>query len=194
MPTNLYGYNDNFHLENSHVLPAMIRKIYLAGRLGEQDLEAVTRDLTKRPVTGYREGMSAGELTELLAPFGIYPGRVKLWGSGSPFREFLWSEDMADASVHILLNVDFRDLCPEGKEIRNCHVNIGTGKEISIRALAELIAKVTDYQGVIEWDSTKPDGTMRKLTSVEKLHSLGWHHTVEIEDGVQRLFAWYLQH
>ncbi len=126
--------------------------------------------------------------------YGIYPGRVKLWGSGSPLREFLWSEDMADASVHILLNVDFRDLCPEGKEIRNCHVNIGTGKELTIRALAELIARVTDYKGVIEWDSTKPDGTMRKLTSVEKLHSLGWHHTVEIEDGVQRLFSWYLQH
>ena len=194
MPTNLYGYNDNFHLENSHVLPAMIRKIYLAGRLGEHDTEAVLRDLTKRPVTGYREGMSEGELAELLAPFGIYPGRVKLWGSGSPLREFLWSEDMADASVHILLNVDFRDLCPKGKEIRNCHVNIGTGKELTIRALAELIAKVTDYQGVIEWDSTKPDGTMRKLTCVEKLHSLGWHHTVEIEDGVQRLFSWYLQH
>ncbi len=194
MPTNLYGYNDNFHLENSHVLPAMIRKIYLAGRLGEHDTEAVLRDLTKRPVTGYREGMSERELAELLAPFGIYPGRVKLWGSGSPLREFLWSEDMADASVHILLNVDFRDLCPEGKEIRNCHVNIGTGKELTIRALAELIAEVTDYQGVIEWDSTKPDGTMRKLTSVEKLHSLGWHHTVEIEDGVQRLYSWYLQH
>ena len=195
MPTNLYGPNDNFHLENSHVLPAMIRKIYLADRLQHGDWEAVRTDLSKRPVAG--EGGTGDEATilTLLERFGILPGQVNLWGSGRPLREFLWSEDMADASVHILLNTDFRSLCPQdGSPIRNCHVNIGTGKEITIGELAQLIARTIGFEGRIEWDSSKPDGTMRKLTSVEKLHSLGWHHQVEIEDGVQRLFDWYRTH
>lgn len=195
MPTNLYGPNDNFHLENSHVLPAMIRKIYLADRLQQGDWQAVRIDLSKRPVAG--EGGTGDEATilTLLERFGIHPGQVNLWGSGHPLREFLWSEDMADASVHILLNTDFRSLCPQDDSpIRNCHVNIGTGKEITIGELAQLIARTIGFEGRIKWDSSKPDGTMRKLTSVEKLHSLGWHHQVEIEDGVQRLFDWYRTH
>ena len=159
------------------------------------DWQAVRADLRKRPVAG--EDGTADELTiiSLLERFGISAGKVSLWGSGRPLREFLWSEDMADASVHILLHTDFRSLCPQdGSPIRNCHVNIGTGKEISIGALAQLIARTIGFAGTIEWDSTKPDGTMRKLTSVEKLHGLGWKHQVEIEEGVQRLFEWYRTH
>lgn len=188
MPTNLYGPNDNFDLENSHVMPAMIRKIHLAKLLGQEDWAAVEQDLARRPVNGVAQPRD-------LERFGIFPNEVRLWGSGTPLREFLWSEDMADASVHILLNTRFEELYPEGsKEIRNCHVNIGTGQEVSIGALAELIAKVEHYEGKILWDSTKPDGTPRKLTDVTKLHALGWHHKIELEEGVQKLYQWYLEH
>lgn len=188
MPTNLYGPNDNFDLEHSHVMPAMIRKIHLAKLLGKGDWDAVAHDLARRPVKEV-------EKAEDLERFGIFPNEVRLWGSGSPLREFLWSEDMADASVHILLNTRFADLYPEGsREIRNCHVNIGTGKEISIKSLAELIAKAEQFEGRILWDSSKPDGTPRKLTDVTKLHSLGWRHKIELEEGVQKLYQWYLEH
>lgn len=208
MPTNLYGPNDNFHLENSHVLPAMIRKIHLAKCLGEGDWEAVRKDVNLRPVS-LREGDRVvrvdGESTEqdilrVLLHYGIEPNVVTLWGTGRPMREFLWSEEMADASVHVLLNVDFKDTYDANvknvdgiTEIRNCHINVGTGKEISIRQLAELIRKEIGFEGEIRWDATKPDGTLKKLTDVKKLHSLGWHHKIEIDEGVHRLYEWYKQ-
>lgn len=208
MPTNLYGPNDNFHLENSHVLPAMMRKIYLAKLLGEGNWEDVRKDIQLRPVTCKNDNGELlrvdGESTEtdilaVLAHYGIEPNCVTLWGTGTPLREFLWSEEMADASVHVLLNVDFRDTYKENlnrdhiNEIRNCHVNIGTGKEISIRELAEKIKAEIGFSGEIRWDSTKPDGTLKKLTDVTKLHGLGWHHKIEIDEGIHRLYEWYLQ-
>jgi len=194
MPTNLYGPNDNFHLENSHVLPAMIRKIHLAKCLNEGDWEAVRRDLDLRPVEGVSGSNSDAEILDKLAKFGITCESVTLWGTGTPMREFLWSEEMADASVHVLLNVDFKDTYREGsKDIRNCHINVGTGKEVSIREIAEMIMKEVQFKGDLRWDSSKPDGTMRKLTDVSKLHSLGWHHKVEIDEGIERLYKWYLK-
>ena len=208
MPTNLYGPNDNFHLENSHVLPAMIRKIHLAKCLNEGDWEAVRKDIGLRPVT-LREGDGVVRVDEnnneqdilrVLLHYGIEPNAVTLWGTGRPMREFLWSEEMADASVHVLLNVDFKDTYDisvknaDGiTEIRNCHINIGTGKEISIRQVAELIQKEIGFRGEIRWDASKPDGTLKKLTDVKKLHSLGWHHKIEIDEGVHRLYEWYKQ-
>jgi len=248
MPTNLYGPNDNFHLENSHVLPAMMRKIYLAKLIHDNDWESIIKDLNKRPLEGVKvqsskfkvqsqnnpfnpsnpcskNNHSCSNIKEkvlrVLAKFGIFDNKVLLWGSGNPLREFLWSEDMADACVHLLLNVNFSDIigiekyssvfygtstkgnidrnASEGRggaipslgEIRNCHINVGTGKEISIRELAELVAHTVGFDGTIEFDASKPDGTPRKLTDVTKLHSLGWHHQVDIEEGVQRLFDWY---
>ena len=202
MPTNLYGPNDNFHLENSHVLPAMIRKIHLAKCLNEGDWEAVRKDIGLRPVSIQKNGekiivnaeSSEEAILEVLAHYGITPEAVTLWGTGKPMREFLWSEEMADASVHVLLNVDFKDTYPEGsKEIRNCHINVGTGKEISIREVAEKIMAEIGFKGELRWDSSKPDGTLRKLTDVSKLHGLGWHYQVEIDEGVHRLYEWYLQ-
>ena len=194
MPTNLYGPNDNFHLENSHVLPAMIRKIHLAKCLNEGDWKAVRRDLDLRPVEGVTGSNSDAEILDKLAKFGITCEAVTLWGTGTPMREFLWSEEMADASVHVLLNVDFKDTCMEGsKDIRNCHINVGTGKEVSIREVAGMIMKEVQFKGDLRWDSSKPDGTMRKLTDVSKLHSLGWHHKVEIDEGIERLYKWYLK-
>jgi len=233
MPTNLYGPNDNFHLENSHVMPAIMRKVYLAKLLHDGAWEMIRRDLAIRPV-GANIKESGGQvryvidgasdeslIRKILAWYGIEDNKVTLWGTGAPLREFLWSEDMADASVHILLNVDFKDIIgiekyssvhygvaadgvvdrnhstgrggaiPSLGEIRNCHINVGTGKELTIRELSELIVKVVDFKGTIAFDSSKPDGTMRKLIDVSKLHSLGWSHNFEIEDGVQRLFEWY---
>lgn len=221
MPTNLYGPNDNFHLENSHVMPAMMRKIYLAKLIHDADWDSITVDLNKRPVEGVDGRASHDDILRVLGKYGIHDNRVVLWGTGTPLREFLWSEDMADASVHILLNVDFKDIIgiekyssvhygastdgtvdrnhsagrggaiPSLGEIRNCHINVGTGKELTIRQLSELIVKAVGFQGTVEFDSTKPDGTMRKLIDVEKLHSLGWHHKVEIAEGVEKLFNWY---
>ena len=193
MPTNLYGPNDNFDLERSHVLPAMIRKIHLAHCLKQGDWDAICKDLNQRPVEGIDGNSSKEDILAILAKYGISNSEVKLWGTGTPLREFLWSEEMADASVFVMEHVDFKDTYKQGdKDIRNCHINIGTGKEISIRELAELIVSTVGYQGQLTFDSTKPDGTMRKLTDPSKLHALGWQHKVEIEEGVQRMYNWYL--
>lgn len=194
MPTNLYGPNDNFDLERSHVLPAMIRKIHLAKCLMNSDMEAVRADLKKRPVEGVDGESPEADIIAILAKYGIHNDHVMLWGSGKPMREFLWSEEMADASVHVLLNVDFKDTYKEGdKDIRNCHINVGTGKELSIHDVAMLIKKEIGFEGEIRWDASKPDGTMRKLTDVTKLHNLGWHHKVEIDEGVHRMYKWYTE-
>ena len=229
MPTNLYGPNDNFHLENSHVMPAMMRKVYLAKLIHDGAWDKISIDLDKRPVEGVNgsglmvQGSERQKALEVLAKYGIYDNKVVLWGTGKPLREFLWSEDMADASVHVLLNVDFKDVIgiekyssvhygastdgavdrnhsagrggaiPSLGEIRNCHINVGTGKELTIRELSELVVKAVGFEGKVEFDASKPDGTMRKLIDVSKLHSLGWTHKVEIEEGVKRLFDWYQQ-
>lgn len=191
MPTNLYGPNDNFDLEKSHVLPAMVRKIHLADCLARQDWEAIRRDLNRRPVEGITGNRDMGEITALLARYGIDAQSVTLWGTGSPMREFLWSEDMADACVHVMERVDFNDLKGTNAEVRNCHINIGTGEEISIRDLSSLISRAIGYQGNIVFDADRPDGTMRKLTDVSRLHSLGWRHRVTIDEGVRRIYRWY---
>ena len=233
MPTNLYGPNDNFHLENSHVMPAMMRKVYLAKLIHDGAWDKIAIDLNKRPVEGVTgEGLNSQlssfnsqlqKVLDVLAKYGIENNKVTLWGTGKPLREFLWSEDMADASVHVLLNVDFKDVIgiekyssvhygastdgtvdrnhsagrggaiPSLGEIRNCHINVGTGKELTIRELSALVVKAVGFEGEVAFDASKPDGTMRKLIDVSKLHSLGWHHCVEIEEGVQRLFDWYKQ-
>lgn len=208
MPTNLYGPNDNFHLENSHVLPAMIRKIHLAKCLSEGDWEAVRKDIHTRPVSitknGERlivDGDSAEiDILEVLTHYGITAKAVTLWGTGAPLREFLWSEEMADASVHVLLNVDFKDTYDTSvknadgiTEIRNCHINVGTGKEISIKECAEKIMKEIGFKGELRWDRSKPDGTLKKLTDVTKLHNLGWRHKIEIDEGIYKLYEWYLK-
>jgi GDP-L-fucose synthase len=130
----------------------------------------------------------------VLLKYGITPESVTLWGTGTPLREFLWSEDMADASVHVLLNVSFSDTYdPNDKEVRNCHINVGTGKELTIRELAEKVIAETGFKGTLLWDATKPDGTPRKLIDVSKLHQLGWHHKVDIDEGIHRLYTWYSQ-
>ena len=194
MPTNLYGPNDNFNLETSHGLPARNRKIHLAKGLQENNWKALREDLNRRPVEGVDGSASEADIVRLLHKDGIEKDCVNLWGSGKPMREFLWSEEMADASVYVMERVDFSDLITNKKEIINTHINIGTGKEISIHDVAVLIQQTLDYQGAIRFDSSKPDGTMRKLTDVNKLHALGWYHAVEIEEGIERLYKWYINY
>ena len=233
MPTNLYGPNDNFHLENSHVMPAMMRKIYLAKLIHDNNWDEIRVDMDKRPINptdkliaiigeGNVDGKNDEQrILKALAFYGIENNKVTLWGDGSPLREFLWSEDMADASVHVLLNVDFKDIIgiekyssvfygakingavdrnnsegrggalPKLGEIRNCHINVGTGKELTIKELANLVVRTVGFEGDVIWDDSKPNGTPRKLIDVDKLHRLGWTHKVEINDGVERLYEWY---
>ena len=184
MPTNLYGPNDNFDLETSHVLPALVRKIHCAKLLNEKKYDELVKDL---------QVDSLEEAKSYLASFGVDENRVEIWGSGKPMREFLWSEDMADACVFLLENRDFKDTYDENvKEIRNTHINIGTGKDVSIKELAQTIQKVIGFKGELYFNTDKPDGTMKKLTNVSKLHSLGWKHTVELEDGIKKIYEWYL--
>ena len=221
MPTNLYGPNDNFHLENSHVMPAMMRKVYLSKLIHDGAWDSIARDMDRRPVEGVSGSSSREEILAVLSRYGIEDNRVTLWGTGTPLREFLWSEDMADASVHVLLNVSFSDIIgieryssahygastdgavdrnhsagrggaiPSLGEIRNCHINVGTGKELTIRELSQLVVDAVGFEGEVFFDATKPDGTPRKLIDVSKLHSLGWTHSVEIDEGVRKLFEWY---
>jgi GDP-L-fucose synthase len=202
MPTNLYGPNDNFDLEKSHVLPAMLRKMYLGKCLEENNWESICEDLNKRPIEGISGLQSKDDILAILEKYGIRitatkEVSVEIWGTGAPMREFLWSEEMADACIFLMENVDFKDTLPEknsgNTEIRNTHINIGTGKEISIRDLAFLIKEKIGFNGILVFNTSKPDGTMRKLTDPSKLHALGWHHKIEIEEGIEKLFQWYLK-
>ena len=197
MPTNLYGPNDNFDLEKSHVLPALMRKIHLGHSLEKGDWDAIRADFDNNPVEGVDGKASQSQIEEKLTKYGITKDtagkvQIEIWGSGKPMREFLWSEEMADACVHIMERVDFDDVVNDEKEIRNTHINIGTGEEVSIKQLAELIKNVVGFGGEFYFNTEKPDGTMRKLTDVSKLHGLGWQHKIGIEEGVKKLYEWYL--
>ena len=232
-PTNLYGPNDNFDLEKSHVLPALIRKMHLGKALENNDWNTIRKDLNRLPIEGIDGNSSEKKILDTLSKYGLRIknidksvsndkrslSEVEVWGSGKPMREFLWSEDMADACVHLMENVDFKDITStpqrgntsstersencktseiekleignQKSEIRNTHINIGTGKEISIKKLAETIKEVVGFKGNLYFNTDKPDGTMRKLTDSSKLESLGWKYKVELEEGIHKLYEWY---
>ena len=211
MPTNLYGPNDNFDLEKSHVLPALIRKIHCAKLLNENKYDEVVKDLGVKNIK---------EAKAYLANFGVDENKVEIWGSGKPMREFLWSDDMADACVFIMENRNFKDITsthhskldsesmsstddktcevlnPQhltlNSEIRNTHINIGTGIDISIHDLAHTIKDIVGFSGELYFNTDKPDGPIKKLTDVSKLHGLGWKHNVDLEEGIIRLYDWYM--
>ena len=238
MPTNLYGYNDNFDLETSHVLPALIRKMHLGKLLENNDWEGISKDLDKNPIEGVNGKVNKEKILEILEKYGIkivsskklvvssenkkntnsslspinstllttHSVQVEIWGTGKPKREFLWSDDMADACVYLMENVDFIDIVkqmyPEldkeklrlsytNIEIRNTHINIGTGEDISIEDLAFLVKEIVGFKGELYFNTDKPDGTMRKVTDVSKLHSLGWKHKERLEKGIKKLYEWY---
>ena len=189
MPTNLYGQNDNYDLEKSHVLPALIRKMYLGKCLIEKNWKNLRADLTRKPIEGI-DGTKAEDLIlDILAKYGISAVdnevSITLWGTGSPLREFLHVDDMADSSVFLLLNYDAPDTTPS-------HVNAGCGEDLSIKQLSEMVQQAVGYSGKVIWDSTKPDGTPRKLMDVSKLKGLGWTPKISLEDGIKRVVESYI--
>ena len=241
-PTNLYGPNDNFNLEKSHVLPALLRKVHLGKALDDADWITIRSDLNKLPIEGVDGNATEDEILQILSKYGVRYSKdtshfersreisqtqkdqdsrfnseysrgeisrggveVEIWGSGNPMREFLWSEDMANACIYLMENIDFKDIVTlstvEGQQlttnnqqqITNTHINIGTGKEVSIKELALIIKEVIGFQGNFYFNTTKPDGTMRKLTDTTKLRSLGWKHSVTLQEGIQRMYRWYWQ-
>ncbi len=204
MPTNLYGYNDNFDLEKSHVLPALIRKMHLAKSLNEDVFCFIRQDLNKMPVEGIDGSAEKADIVRVLKKYGITKKAVTLWGSGKPRREFLHADDLADAAVFIAENVDFKDILKNDfnvenpkfplteTEIRNTHINIGTGRDISIKELAEMIKdEVVGFKGDIIWDESKPDGTFQKLLDVKKLHNLGWKDKIDFLSGIKAVYEKY---
>ena len=211
MPTNLYGPKDNFHLETSHVLPALIRKMHLGKALEENDWEAIRDDLNRRPIEGLDGSQDKKEILETLHKYGIIykdnPGEnikgqaqvsIEIWGSGQPLREFLWSEEMADACIFLIEKWDFKDIFSlreisgsGAQKIRNTYINIGSGREISIAHLAEITKIIVGFRGSLYFNRNKPDGALRKLTDVSKLSALGWKYEVELDEGIYRLYKWY---
>ncbi len=183
MPTNLYGVNDNFDLENAHVIPALIRKMHLAKLLSEQKHDDVLNDLKMNSIVDAKAYLSS---------FGVNDNSVEIWGTGKPKREFLWSKDLADACAFLMKNCDFEDTySTDKKEVRNTHINIGTGVDIAIKNLAETIQEIVGFKGTLVFDATKPDGTQQKLTNVSKLKGLGWTYKTQLKEGLKLTYDWY---
>jgi GDP-L-fucose synthase len=218
MPTNLYGPNDNYNLETSHVLPALIRKMHLGKCLENNDWTAIRKDLKKYPIEGVIDTSGETEVLNIISKYGInltrnaehetrnniratrnlQPVTITLWGTGSPYREFLYVDDLADACVFVMNNVDFKDIARRSQpsalrnEIRNTHINIGTGKDLTIKELAELIKGIVGFNGKLQWDSSKPDGTPRKLLDVTKINQLGWKEKILLEEGISLIYQKYI--
>lgn len=201
MPTNLYGPNDNYDLEKSHVLPALIRKMHLAKCLESNDWNSIRADFNKRPLEKTDGNASEETLLSLMAKYGIKKYEkitVQLWGTGTPRREFLHSNDMADACVYLMENIDFKNIVENrisngnSKEIINTHINIGTGRDLTIKELANTVKNILQFEGELLWDSSKPDGTMQKLLDVSKLNSLGWKEKIQLNEGIAEVYKQYI--
>lgn len=199
MPTNLYGPNDNYDLEKSHVLPAMIRKMHLGKALEQNNMDAIRKDLDARPVEGVNGKSSEAEIMAILNKYGLQKDAngvvLNLWGTGTPLREFLHSDDMADACVFLMENIDFKDIVGERdmKEIRNTHINIGSGTELTISDIANKVKTAVGFKGEIHWDATKPDGTPRKLMNVSRLARLGWTYKIHLDEGIRGVYDNYVK-
>ncbi len=197
MPTNLYGPGDNYNLEKSHVLPALIRKFHLGKCLENNDWEGIRKDLDKRPVEGISGKSMEREILEILNKYGISKSdtevSVTLWGTGKPRRELLYSDDLADACIFLMNKIDFKDLILNHTQICNTHINIGTGNDLTIQNLADTIQEITGFSGQINWDDAKPDGTLRKLMDVSKINNLGWKAQISLKDGLKKVYQQYIQ-
>lgn len=186
MPTNLYGPHDNFNLETSHVLPALIRKFHLAKLLRNRDIEGIINDIRTYPLGfGIGTGFSSEPIEEILKRLGITRDSVVLWGSGEPYREFLYVDDLAEACVFLMENYDYKDT----GEL----VNIGTGEDVKIKELAGIIKDIVGFDGRIEHDLSKPDGTPKKLLDISKIKSLGWEPKINLKHGIKKAYEWYLR-
>lgn len=217
MPTNLYGPGDNFNLEKSHVLPALLRKIHMGKCLEENNWTALRTDLNKYPVEGVNGNADEMTVLNVLQKYGInikgnLPGytaqddrqtvnmvEVSVWGTGNPMREFMYSQDMADACVFLMGNVNIRDIISlnQTSTLSDYHpphfLNIGTAEEISIRDLALKIKKLVGFSGEIIFDKSKPDGTMRKTTDITLLKQLGFSHKYDLDSGLAKMYSEYLK-
>lgn len=187
MPTNLYGPNDNFNLETAHVLPALIRKFYLAKLLKNKDFKKIKEDIKKYPL-GFNldeninlEGKESIE--KALKQLGITEDYVLLWGTGEVYREFLYVDDLAEACMFLMEKYSYQNI----GEI----INIGTGEDIKLKDLAMLIKNITGFNGEIKYDISKPDGTPKKLLDIGKIKNLGWNSNVSLEEGIKKIFNWY---
>ena len=214
MPTNLYGPGDNYNLENSHVLPALIRKMHLCKLLENEDFFSVKKDLSGLKVNYKGEHIeinkeiSKEELLKALTHYGIYFKKqkeklskssvtLKLWGDGSPYREFLYSEDLADAAIFFMKNINADDIkhlynSAEGSQECDYFVNVGTGKDLTIKELADYVARIVGFEGKIEWDTSKPKGTPRKLLDISMINKLGWNYATELGNGIKMSYRDYL--
>lgn len=194
MPTNLYGPNDNYDLEKSHVLPAIIRKTHLGKCLENNDWTSLRKDLDKRPIEGVNGSANEQEIKNVLEKFGISKNssevKITLWGTGNVYREFLHVDDMAEACVYLIENINADELI---KTIGVSFLNIGSGIDITIGELALLIQKIVGFNGSINWDSSKPDGTPKKLLDVSKLNRLGFSNKYTLETGVQMVYKEYIK-
>ncbi len=194
MPTNLYGPNDTFDLEKAHVLPALMRKIHLGKALESGDWDSIRKDLNALPIVGVDGNASEEKILKTLSGFGIQTNgqvTVEIWGSGTPMREFLWIEDMANASIFLMKNYE-AETDHSKKEVRNTHVNVGTGSDVSIKELAEMLKNEIGFKGSFVFNSEKPDGTMKKLTDVSKINAMGWKASVDLQVGIDMLYQWYI--
>ncbi len=212
MPTNMYGPGDNYHPENSHVLPAFIRRMHLAKALGNSDWSELRRIYKCEQKSEVKDQMSEEELLEWLGKSGISLSsdlgsltsdncppssgqgvRLACWGSGSPLREFLYSDDLAEACVFLLETATYEDMAFEDESgTVQSHINVGSGKEVSIKELAETVKEVIGFEGEIEWDTSKPDGTPRKLMDSTRLLSMGWSPQIDFREGITRAYADFL--
>lgn len=199
MPTNLYGKNDNFDLEKSHVLPAIIRKMHLAKCLDINDFDTIRKDLNKYPIEKIDGKADLTKIIEILVKYGVSKNtktQIELWGTGTPKREFLHSDDLADACVYLMQNIDFKDIIKNqnSSEIRNTHINIGVGNDLTIAELALLVKEIVGFNGKIVWNSDKPDGTPQKLLDVTKLNSLGWSAKTSLNQGIEKVYENYCKY
>ena len=187
MPTNMYGPNDNYNLETSHVLPAFIRKFHLAKLLRNKEFASIKKDLEMYPLgfnMDYKECLKDEQsVKNALAKLGITESYVLLWGAGEVYREFLYVDDLAEASVFLMHHYGY-------KEIGEL-ANIGTGKDLRIKDLAILIKEIVGFEGTIKYDISKPDGTPRKLLDVGKMKVLGWESKISLKEGIMQTYEWY---
>ena len=196
MPTNLYGLFDNYNLETSHVLPALIRKMHIGTCLENHDWVALRADLEKRPIEGVGGKATEAEILEKLAKYGITingdQAAITLWGSGQVLREFMHAEDMAAACVMVMEKLDAAELyAPDAAGRRDGFINIGTGTDLSIADLSSIVKTIVGYRGAIIWDKTKPDGTLKKLLDVSMLQKLGFKPAFTMESGIRTVYGNY---
>ena len=221
MPTNLFGVGDNFDLERSHVLPALIRKMYLGKCLQNGDFESIRKDLMKYPLKGSDvTRMKDTDIIEKLSMQGIktdhaspvtrhlsdHPSPitppeadhsspsvvVELWGSGKCHREFLYVDDVADACVFLMENYDAARFASGESQVADNFINIGTGEDLTIKDLADMVKEIVGFGGTIAWDVSKPEGTPRKLLDVSKIKSLGWQPKISLKEGIRKTYEWYI--